>query len=104
MNDSKISFEDRLTKKIGLGSFARDFFNDSVKELNDDYLPLAQDRWYAYIETIDYLQHEIWNYEQEESENELEALEELDDELRAYFQDFKRLFRQKYPGEDPDEY
>lgn len=103
MNNSKISFEERLQKKIDLGSLAIDFFNDSVNELNDNYLPSAKDEWQNYTEFIGTIQHEIWNYEQEGSEEELEALEELDDELRAYFQDFKKLFREKYPGEYLDE-
>ena len=98
MNNSKISFEERLQKKIDLGSLAIDFFNDSVNELNDNYLPSAKDEWQNYTEFIGTIQHEIWNYEQEGSEEELEALEELDDELRAYFQDFKKLFREKYRG------
>ena len=103
MNKSSISFEERLEKKIDLDSFAIDFFNDSINELNDNYLPSATDEWYSYAEFINTIQHEIWNYEQEGREEELEALEELDDELRAYFRDFKKLFREKYPDEDPDD-
>lgn len=96
-----MTFEERLKKKINLSTFAIDFFNDSVNKLNDNYLPSAIDEWYSYEEFINIIQHEIWNFEQDGSEEELEALEEVDDELRACFQDFKKLFREKYPGEDP---
>ena len=99
MDNNKLSYEERLEQEIDLENLSLDLFNDAMNELNDDDLPSALEQIYFYQKIINLLQHKIWDCEDHDNDERLSILEELDDNLRSDFSDFKEKFLEKYPQE-----
>ena len=97
MDNNKLSYEERLEQEMDLENLSLEIFNDAMNELTHDDLPSALEQIYFYQTIINLLQHKIWDCEENNLDEKLSILEELDDNLRSDFSDFKEKFLEKYP-------